>query len=51
MVDIAVARRLASIVAVDMAGYSRRSEADEEAAISAVTAEILVDLEGHADRA
>ena len=36
MADDAAARRLASIVAVDMAGYSRRTETDEEATIRAV---------------
>src|SRR5690242_20731695 len=38
MADGAPARRLASIVAIDMAGYSRRTEADEQAAIEAVAA-------------
>ena len=34
--DDAAPRKLASIVAVDMAGYSRRTEADEEATVRAV---------------
>ena len=38
MADDASARKLASIVAIDMAGYSRHAEADEAAAIKAVTA-------------
>jgi adenylate cyclase len=37
MADDALPRKLASIVAVDMAGYSRRTEADEAWAIGAVT--------------
>jgi class 3 adenylate cyclase/TolB-like protein len=36
MADGTAARRLASIVAIDMAGYSRRTEADEQAAVEAV---------------
>jgi class 3 adenylate cyclase/TolB-like protein len=38
MADDALPRRLASIVAVDMAGYSRRTEADEAGTIGAVAA-------------
>ena len=38
MAEAAAARKLASIVAIDVAGYSRRTEADEEAAIRAVSA-------------
>jgi class 3 adenylate cyclase/TolB-like protein len=38
MTETAQARKLASIVAIDVAGYSRRTEADEEAAIKAVAA-------------
>jgi adenylate cyclase len=37
MDDQAAPRKLASIVAVDVAGYSRRTEADEDGAIAAVT--------------
>ena len=33
MADDASTRKLASIVAIDVAGYSRRTEADEDAAI------------------
>ena len=38
MDDVAAPRKLASIVAIDMAGYSRRTEADEEGALRAVAA-------------
>jgi class 3 adenylate cyclase/TolB-like protein len=44
--ETAQARKLASIVAIDVAGYSRRTEADEEAAIKAVAA-----LKGQVSRA
>jgi adenylate cyclase len=36
MDDLAAPRKLASIVAVDVAGYSRRTETDEEATVRAV---------------
>ena len=38
MAEVGSARKLASIVAIDVAGYSRRTEADEEASIRAVAA-------------
>jgi class 3 adenylate cyclase/TolB-like protein/tetratricopeptide (TPR) repeat protein len=38
MAETTQARKLASIVAIDVAGYSRRTEADEEAAVKAVAA-------------
>ena len=38
MAEGASSRKLASIVAVDVAGYSRRTEKDEAAAIEAVAA-------------
>ena len=38
MSELAVPRKLASIVAVDVAGYSRRTESDETASVRAVTA-------------
>ena len=38
MAESASPRKLASIVAIDVAGYSRRTEADEEAAVNAIAA-------------
>ena len=38
MADGASTRKLASIVAIDVAGYSRQTEADEDAAVRAVAA-------------
>ena len=38
MAEGASPRKLASIVAIDVAGYSRRTEADEEAAVKAIAA-------------
>ena len=38
MAEGASPRKLASIVAIDVAGYSRRTEADEEAAVQAIAA-------------
>ena len=38
MVDAGSGRKLASIVAIDMAGYSRRTEANEDASVKAVGA-------------
>jgi adenylate cyclase len=49
MDDLAAPRKLASIVAVDVAGYSRRTEADEDAAVRAVA--ILRELIGLSARA
>ena len=53
MAETVQARKLASIVAIDVAGYSRRTEADEEAAIKAVAAlrgRIAATAETHAGR-
>ena len=38
MAEVASLRKLASIVAIDVAGYSRRTEADEEATVKAIAA-------------
>jgi class 3 adenylate cyclase/TolB-like protein len=49
MAEVGSARKLASIVAIDVAGYSRRTEADEEAAIQAVaTLKVSVSKAAHA---
>jgi adenylate cyclase len=49
MADVVSARKLASIVAIDVAGYSRRTEADEEATVGVVAAlKIAVAKAAHA---
>ena len=53
MAEGASGRKLATIVAIDVAGYSRRTEADEDAAIGAVTAlrdRVMASAETHGGR-
>ncbi len=38
MADVGPGRKLASIVAIDVAGYSRRTEKDEQATVEAIAA-------------